>query len=177
MSIWSDDPVPDGARRVIVGVSGSLGNRAALRAAAGQASERGAPLVAVLAWTPVGGETAYLRDPLSPLLRTWESQARDRLMSALAEVVGPRRAPDCWPVVARGEPAWTLTQLARSDDDVLVVGAGRDPHGALRWRGSIARRCLALATCPVLTVPPPDLVRELRRARTAARSIRMRGFA
>ena len=56
-------------RRVVVGVSGSIANVPALRVAVDRAQAFGVPLVAVLAWSPVGGELAYQCRPCPPILR------------------------------------------------------------------------------------------------------------
>jgi hypothetical protein len=56
------------ARRVIVGVSGSVRSLAALSVAVNEARRAGAVLVPVLAWSPAGGEIAYQRAPCPPLL-------------------------------------------------------------------------------------------------------------
>jgi len=50
-------------------------------------------------------------------------------------------------------------RVADSDDDLLVVGAGR--RGALGRMTScrVSRYCLAHARCPVVAVPPSDLAR------------------
>jgi Universal stress protein family len=61
------------------------------------------------------------------------------------------------PLVLRGEPGSVLVRVADSDDDLLVVGAGR--RGALGRMTScrVSRYCLAHATCPVVAVPPSAL--------------------
>lgn len=175
LPIWSDDPIPTDTARVVLGVSGSLGNLSAVHAAARAASTQALPLVAVMAWIPVGGESAYLHDPQSPLLAQLESEARERLNRVLHDAFGAVR-PNCWPVVARGEPAWTLTRIACRPDDQLVLGAGRDLRRWMLWRGHVARRCLREAVCPVVVVPQPDMLRELSHAHAMTRSIRMRAF-
>jgi hypothetical protein len=57
--------------------------------------------------------------------------------------------------------------IADRPDDLLIVGAGR--RGALPWMAfaRVTRYCVARAQCPVLTVPPPALARELGRGRLA----------
>ena len=47
--------------RVIVGVSGSLGNLAAVRTAIDEARLHNAPLLAIRTWPPASGELAYRR--------------------------------------------------------------------------------------------------------------------
>ena len=77
--VMSSDP-----DRVVVGVSGSLGNLAALHAGVAEARRRGLPLVAVHAWSPIGGELAYCRAPCAALLRVWRLEARSTLERAFS---------------------------------------------------------------------------------------------
>ena len=152
-----------GSRRVIAGVSGSLRSLAALRAGVVQARSSGAALLAVLAWAPAGGEAAYRRAPCPLLLRLWERAAQDRMREAFDAAFGGM--PDGVAVhalVVRARPGPLLVELADRPDDLLVVGyGGRSPLGR-SVHGSVTRYCLAHARCPVLAVPPPDLIAELR---------------
>ncbi len=77
-----------GGRRVIAGVSGSLRSLGALRAGVDEARHTGAPVVAVLAWVPAGGELAYRRAPCPVLLKLWEEAARERLTEAFDAAFG-----------------------------------------------------------------------------------------
>ncbi|MEV7600807.1 universal stress protein [Kitasatospora sp. NPDC089797] len=156
-----------GDARVIVGVSGSLHSLTALHRAAEEARARGALLVPVLAWTPVGGERSYRARPCPPLLRAWRDAAEARLESALGQAFGglPIGLP-VQPLVMRGEAGPVLTALADRPGDLLVISAGR--HGSLRGRlrrllrGSVARHCLDHARGDVLVVPPSSLHEDLR---------------
>ncbi|MFJ9694436.1 universal stress protein [Kitasatospora sp. NPDC101183] len=153
--------------RVIVGVSGSLHSLTALHRAAEEARARGAVLVPVLAWTPVGGERNYRARPCPSLLRAWQQAAGARLGGALEEAFGglPIGVP-MEPMVMRGEPAEVLTALADRPGDLLVISTGR--QGLVRGtahrllRGSVRRRCLNRARCGVLVVPPSTLHADLR---------------
>ena len=69
------------------------------------------------------------------------------------------------PLVVRGAPGPVLVGIADRPDDLLVVGGGGWGHLASTVHGSVSRYCLAHARCPVLAVPPPDLIRELRPGR------------
>jgi nucleotide-binding universal stress UspA family protein len=152
-----------GQRRVIVGVSGSPGNLAALRYARSVAEREDALLVAVHAWIPPGGDLSERRFPSPYLRRIWTEDAEQRLGQALqcawadAEV---GVAAERW--VARGEAGLVLVGLASDPGDLLVVGAGR--RGGLRRlaHGQVTRYCLAHAQGAVLAVPPPVLPRETR---------------
>ncbi|MFI0723507.1 universal stress protein [Streptomyces sp. NPDC021224] len=146
--------------RVVVGVSGSLLSLGALHRGVAEARDRGGLLVAVLAWTPAGGEGAYRRAPCTPLLAAWEDAAAARLENAFRNAFGghPHGVP-LRMVTARGEPGTALTQLADRPDDLLVVSTGRQGGLARLFHGGVARYCLAHARCDVLAVPPSELMR------------------
>jgi nucleotide-binding universal stress UspA family protein len=150
-----------GARRIIIGTSGSPGSLQALRYAAELAREDDATLVPVLAWLPPGGDLADRRHPSGYLRQIWRDDAWLRLWTALELAWGgiaPAGQP-AEPHVLRGEPGAVLAAAACEPGDLLVVGAGR--RGAVRHPVSahVSRYCLAHAGCPVVAVPPPDLDR------------------
>ena len=66
------------------------------------------------------------------------------------------------PLVVRAPPGPALVELADRRDDLLVVGYGGRSRLGCAVHGSVARFCMAHARCPVLAVPPPELIRELR---------------
>ncbi|MFD9130563.1 universal stress protein [Kitasatospora sp. NPDC059571] len=151
----------DGPRRVVVGVSGSLGSLAALHRAVAEAGRLGAEVLAVLAWEPPGGEFGYRRSPCPPLLAAVRDAAAGRLATALGEAFGGARpAVPLRSLAVRGQTVPVLVGLAGRPDDLLVVGAGR---GLLRrgLRPSVAAGCLRQAGCPVLAVPRPALQHDL----------------
>ncbi|GAA2230930.1 MULTISPECIES: universal stress protein [Kitasatospora] len=151
-------------RRLVVGVSGSLGSLAALHQAVAEARRTDAEVLAVLVWEPPGGEHGYRRSPCPPLLSAVRAAAVDRLRTALDEAFGGAPADlgaRFQSEVVRSEPGFALVRLADRPGDVLVIGAG---HGS-RLRPSVARYCLRHATCPVLAVPRPELQRELEHRR------------
>jgi nucleotide-binding universal stress UspA family protein len=152
-----------GSRRVIAGVSGSLRSLGALRAGVAEARSSGAALLAVLTWAPAGGEYAYQRAPCPLLLRLWERAAQDRMREAFDAAFGGV-PPDVAvrTLVVRARPGPLLVELADQPDDLLVVGCGRRSPLSRATHGSVTRYCLAHARCPVLAVPPPDLITELR---------------
>jgi nucleotide-binding universal stress UspA family protein len=146
-------------RRVFAGVSGSPGSLQALRYAAGLARLHDSPLIPVLAWSPPGGDLADRRGGPSIYLRqVWRDAAWQRLWNALDLAFGgiPADVP-VEPHVIRGEAGNVLVEIANSDDDLIVVGAGR--RGMLCRMGAcrVSRYCLAHATCPVVAVPPSAL--------------------
>lgn len=151
-------------RRIIVGVSGSIGSLQALREAVGQARTCGGDVHAVMAWTPPSGEVVNPGAALPPLLDLWADEAFRRLRKAFDEALGG--PPDDVPVllhVVRGHPGSVLVRLADRPDDLIVVatGTGGRLHRAL-W-GSVSRYCVSHAPCRVLVVPPPELLRQCRR--------------
>ena len=152
-----------GSRRVIAGVSGSLRSLGALRAAAAEARSAGAELLAVLAWAPAGGEIAYLRAPCLLLLRLWEQAAHQRMRDAFADAFGGMPgAVTVRQMVVRAPPGPALVDLADQPDDRLVVGYGGRSRLGYAIHGSVTRYCMTHARCPVLAVPPPELIRDLR---------------
>jgi nucleotide-binding universal stress UspA family protein len=155
-----------GSRQVIAGVSGSLRSLGALRAGVAEARSAGAELLAVLAWAPAGGEVAYMRAPCPLLLRLWEQEACERLRDAFDQAFGGLPGGVAVrPLVVRAPPGPALVELADRRDDLLVLGYGGRSRLGCAVHGSVARYCMRHALCPVLAVPPPELIRELRPGR------------
>ncbi|WP_327674161.1 MULTISPECIES: universal stress protein [unclassified Streptomyces] len=97
------------ATRVVVGVNGTPGSRAALRRAADEAGQRRAELWAVLAWQPPGGELHARRAPAAPLPGfDWENLARTTLVTAVREVFPGGPGVPLRAVLARGTPGGEL---------------------------------------------------------------------
>ncbi len=156
--------------RIVVGVSESLGGLAALRRAVAMAREDGRQLVAVLAWQPPGGEMAYRQAPCPPLAEIWEQQATLRLMDAFDAALGGFPPDvDLEPRVERFPAADALCAIADRPDDIVVIGAGDRGPARRLLHGSVRRRVLARAGCPVLAVRPPAVPRGARRALRHAR--------
>jgi len=132
--------VTAGSRRVIAGVSGSLRSLGALRAGVAEAQSAGAPLLAVLAWAPAGGEIAYRRGPCPLLLRLWEQEACERLRDAFDQMFGG--LPEGVAVrqlVVRAPPGPALVELADRRDDLLVVGYGGRSRLGYVVHGAVTR--------------------------------------
>lgn len=147
-----------------MGVSGSPGNLPALRYARSVAGWHSAPLVAVHAWLPPGGELADRRQPSSQLRQAWAEAAAQRLRDALGAAWGTVPAdPEIQAVVVRAEPGVALVEAACLPDDLLIVGAGQRGRLARLWHGRVTRYCLAHARGPVVSVPPPGLPRPAAR--------------
>jgi nucleotide-binding universal stress UspA family protein len=148
-----------GARRIIIGTSGSPGSLQALRYAAGIARDNEATLVPVLAWTPPGGDLADRRYPSAYLRQVWRDGAWQQMWTALDLAWGgiaPAGRP-AEPRVLRGEPGEVLVASAGEPGDLLVIGTGR--RGAMRRLigSKVGRYCLGHAGCPVVAVPPAEL--------------------
>jgi nucleotide-binding universal stress UspA family protein len=155
---------PSEPTHVVVGVHGSLTSLAALQIARLQARDRDAILVPVLVWSPVGGEIAYRRAPCPQLLHLWREQADLRLANAFDEAFGGYPLDvHMRPEVLRGDAGATLVQAAAGDGDLLVVGSGHRRVLRRRLHGPTARYCLSHAACPVVLVPPPDLMYDAER--------------
>jgi nucleotide-binding universal stress UspA family protein len=153
--------------RVVVGVNGSESSLAALHRAAEEARRRGAVLVPVLVWHPVGGELAYRSHPCPPLLKQWRQTACDRLDSAFDRAFGGRPADlRVEPLVVRSErPGEALVEIADQPGDLLVVGTGKQGGRLARlFHGSVSRYCLAHARGAVLGVAPTATLEPARPA-------------
>ena len=154
--------------RLVVGVDGSPGSRAALAHAMTTAARRGVDVEVVstypvlLSWTggaPVGAAA------VDPVREDTESRIRDvveevRGDPAVAVVPGVGGVPVSL-VVTVGPAAQELVDRSR-DADLLVVGSrGR---GAVRSAllGSVALHCATHAHCPVVVVHPADVGRPQR---------------
>jgi nucleotide-binding universal stress UspA family protein len=151
-----------GVGRVIVGASGSPGSLRALRYAEVLARAHDAILVPVIAWIPPGGDRAERTPPSGYLRQVWRDAACQRLREALIAVWG--EVPDdplVQPHVERGPAGWVLVSIASGPGDLLVIGAGRRGALARMVACKVSRYCVARAQCPVLTVPPPALAREV----------------
>lgn len=140
--------------RIVVGVDGSPGSRAALQWAAEEARLRNARLEAVHCWAyhPVGTELAFL-DPA-----VFEEGASTLLNEAAADL------GDTGEVVldlrlVQGPAARSLLDAAEGAT-LLVVGARG--HGGFSGLllGSVSQQVVHHAPCPVVIVPAPEFDKE-----------------
>jgi len=146
-----------GVRRVVAGVSGSPGSLQALRYAADLAREHNAALIAVLAWTPPGGDMADRRYPSPQLRKVWVEAAWRRLWDAVDAALGGIPTDVAFETqVLRGQPRAVLVGFAQ-ESDLLVIGAGRRGQLGRMLRCRVSPYCLAHASCPVIAVPPSEL--------------------
>ena len=137
--------------RVIVGVDGSPGSRAALRWAGDAADAWEAPLVAVWAWE------------FSPLIVATEAPTEieelsravaHKLHETLVGELGEDRADRVQTMVVEDAPVRALLDVA-GPDDLLVVGSRGmgGIKGALL--GSVSQQVVHYSPCPVTIVHAP----------------------
>ncbi|MEV4518280.1 universal stress protein [Dactylosporangium sp. NPDC049525] len=159
-----------GERSVVVGISQSLAGLAALRYALAEARHRKVPLCAVRAWPlPLSGR--------GPAVIQWQyelkSGAQRYVVDAFdAAVGGPPDDVEVRVVTPCGRADAVLLDLANGSGQLLVLGA-RTTRRWL-WPSWVVRGCVRAARCPVIVVPPPDLVTiagSRRRFRTLSREI------
>ncbi|HEY6278888.1 MAG TPA: universal stress protein [Streptosporangiaceae bacterium] len=151
-----------GEQRVIVGVTGSVGNLQALRRATAEARLRDRALVAVHAWTPPGGDLAERRFSVPELRQVWQDAAWRRVWEAFDAASGGVPSDARVEVlVTRGDPGRVLVKVADREDDLLVIGAGRRGVLGRLIPRRVCRYCVSHADCPVLVVPPSKLVQEM----------------
>lgn len=140
--------------RVVVGVDGSEGSRAALAFAAQEARLRGARLEVVVAWQypvlttmPAFGVLPPVDEMASEARQGLEQLIRDEGLDADPEL-------EVVPVVAQGPAAAALLDASK-DADLLVVGSRG--HGGFTGLllGSVSQACVTHAICPVVVVPRP----------------------
>ena len=146
--------------RVVVGVDGSPGSRAALVYAFAAAARRGADLAVVSTYSV---QTVWIGGwPLGvPAVATIRDEAESRIVALVEEVRAdgavravPGTADVPAVVVVSGGPAAEVLVDASASADLVVVGSrGR---GAVRSvvLGSVALHCVTHARCPVVVVHP-----------------------
>lgn len=152
-------------RRVVAGVSGTLGSLTALHRAAAEARRTDAVLRAVLAWSPPGGELGQRSQPWPELLTECRRVAGDRLLRAVDTAFGAAGpGVPMETLVVRGTPGVALIAATNGPDDLLVVGAGaRGGCGGLcilRSPGTVSRtrpaRCSPYRPLRCRTTLPPS---------------------
>ncbi|WP_020420143.1 universal stress protein [Amycolatopsis sp. ATCC 39116] len=138
---------------VVVGVDGSANSERALDTAFEEASWRGAPLIAVHAWSD-DQFTGYYG--ALPLAVDWDEIEQDE-QRLLAEQLSGRqeRHPDVKVerVVVRDRPRHQLLEWSAQAQLVVVGSRGRGGFGGLLL-GSTSQALLHHAQCPVMVVRP-----------------------
>lgn len=158
-----DGAPQEGPPRVVVGVDGSPGSRAALGLAFEEARARGARLEAVATWyVPAiawgAGYVPLIADPGS-----LADAATEQLEKTVTEVLG-EHASEIRLVVTEGEPVPVL--LERAEGAALLVVGSRGLGGFKGLAlGSVSQQLSHHVRCPLLIVPsPPHLVPKVDRS-------------
>jgi nucleotide-binding universal stress UspA family protein len=135
--------------RIVVGVDASAHSRRALSWAVREAELWGATLEVVHGWLfPIAIYEGTGPSPADPELIEQGSRA---VLDAAVGSVGTTGA-EVTALLVEGEPAPVLTRAAEGAD-LLVVGSRG--HGGFTGLllGSVSRRCVESASCPVVVVP------------------------
>ena len=157
--------------RVVVGIDGSPGARAALLFALHDAVRRGLPVEAVGAYRPPDyWMDFYGVNPYGP--DHDHAAALERVRTFVAGIVpeGPQPPP---PVTVRAELGSAADALIKASHQAELLVVGSKGHGGFTSMllGSVTMQCVLHATCPVTVVHSPEAHRErlhLRRTRHAA---------
>jgi nucleotide-binding universal stress UspA family protein len=152
----SEDAQQERRGRIVVGIDGSEGSKAALRWALDEARLRGAVLEALAVWhLPVmaiasGYAPAFDEEAISGL----RAGSEKIVVDALAELRDDAAGVDVRTHVHEGVPAEILVERS-AGADLLVVGS-RGLGGFSRLLlGSVGDACAHHARCPVVIVRPP----------------------
>jgi nucleotide-binding universal stress UspA family protein len=140
--------------RIVVGVDGSPGSRAALRWAVRQAMFTGGVVDAVMAWQVPAALQNYSRIGSFPYDEEQEGlhgHAKKTLEAVIGDEVGPAGGERVTTRVVQGHPAEVLLNAAEGAD-LLVVGHRGDGSFADPLLGSVGQYCAHYANCPVLIV-------------------------
>lgn len=154
-----------GTDRIVVGVDGSQGSKAALEWAVGEAQVRASSVHILVVWQYPRATSASAwglgMDP-SPDVQDAVAAASAEVASRLGLTASAQGdAATTWEAI-EGNPARAL--LAASEDaDLLVVGSRG--HGAFvgALLGSVSHQVVAHARCPVVVVPHPRAVEDQTR--------------
>lgn len=141
--------------RIVVGVEGSGGAKAALRWAIVEAGYRGSCVEVVTAYSntyvPASPDFNYV--PLDPLdleaeVKRMQSAVVDEVLAEVGQCgVEVRR------VISRGRPADTLIKAAEGADMLVVGSRGRGGFRGLLL-GSVSQQIAHHGDCPVVIVRP-----------------------
>lgn len=149
--------------RIVVGVDGSKGSLRALRWAIEEAAVRRATVQVIsvcqdpydpeqlaLLWTDFGPQRT--EQFAANARKRAEQEARERLMTNVAEAVIGASPVEIELVEIAGDPASRLCQLS-ADADLLVVGAPHHRSLARLVLGSVSSTCVRRSCCPVAIIP------------------------
>lgn len=156
------------ARRIVVGVDGSVESVAALRWACREASLRGAEVDAVHVRE---GHRHSLASYAVPALSTADDGSIK--VGDLVRTVKTDQAPDVEVRLEEVDGLAARVLLDRCEGaDMLILGTSADvPGGGLRSAGPVIRACLRRAPCPVVVISAAqDPMQRLEPAAGAAGS-------
>lgn len=143
----------DRERRIVVGIEGSGGARAALAWALNEARYRKAVIEVVTAYSPtyVPAAPDFGFVPLDPidLVAEIEKMQDDVVDSVLAE--SRSEGIEIRRTLLKGRPADTLIKVATGADMLVVGNRGRGGFIGLKL-GSVSQQVAHHATCPVVIV-------------------------
>lgn len=136
--------------KVVVGVDGSDGSRAALRWAGAEADQWQVPLVAVWAWefSPL-----IVATDAPVKIQELRSAVQQQLHEVLVEELGEERAASVEARPVEDAPVRALLE-ASDDHDLIVVGSRG--YGGIKGAllGSVSQQVVHHAACPVTVVRP-----------------------
>ena len=134
---------------VVVGVSATSKSPAALRWAAAQAEANDGVLICVRTWRPSApaATTAGVQAVSGQTTSAAEVEARRQLEEDVAQTLGHDHDAEVY-LLRAGKRRGLL--VASSQADLLVMDAPRRPSTA----PLLAHRVIAVATCPVVVMPP-----------------------
>lgn len=143
----------DRQHRIVVGIEGSGGARAALRWAISEARYRKAVIEVVTAYSPtyVPAAPDFGFVPLDPvdLVAEIERMQEDVVQSVIGD--GASADVEIRRTLVKGRPADSLIKVADGADMLVVGNRGRGGFIGLRL-GSVSQQVSHHATCPVVIV-------------------------
>jgi nucleotide-binding universal stress UspA family protein len=145
------DPSESGGK-LVVGVDGSAGSRAALAWALDEAARRDAEVEAVFAWTlPAVAYSSPAAVPVNPV--TMESEGTELLEHALA-LVSAASQVKTHTRVCDGHPSKVLREIADEPDVRLLVVGSRGHSGLAELvLGSVSHTLSHIAPIPLVIIP------------------------
>jgi len=139
--------------RIVVGIDGSPHGDAALRWSLNAAQARSGEVVAVFVW-----QVPFVSIPGAFDRAELEETAKKFIVDSVSRIV-PTPAIPLWTLVAEGDVVASLVEASK-EASLLVLGTNGRSRWSGRLIGSVTRRCLATAKCPVVLVTPSGEVTE-----------------
>ena len=140
---------------IVVGVDGSDGSIAALRAALKEAKARNAALKVVSAWhiPPAAYGSGWAPVPVNR--SDFEIIGEAALTKSLDAIAAEKDRVPITSIVREGQAAEILLAEAKNADMLVVGTRGLGGFRGLLL-GSVSQQCAHHADCPVLIVPAPE---------------------